>query len=221
MPTIANEDPPLHDRYRELIASFYSPARIAGHEPRIRRSLRRDSSTPGSADGHVELVEQFAGPLPLLVTVDVLGPRPRPTGRLRPMEQPCIRRRRQPHGRPTLGRDTTQRGRDAAVLRHRATRAPRTTTRRPHHRRRHCADPRPRRPAVAHRHGRGPVHLPAAVRRWDRDDNQTLDRSAPPAHPPPRPIRPAPRRPVAHPRRCRGSAPSGHPGPGPLPARHL
>jgi len=72
MPTIANEDPPTHDRYRELITAFYTPARIAGHEPRIRQICEQLVDT-WLADGHVELVEQFAGPLPLLVTVDVLG----------------------------------------------------------------------------------------------------------------------------------------------------
>jgi cytochrome P450 len=72
MPTIANEDPPLHDRYRELIISFYSPARIAEHEPRIRQ-ICEDLVDAWLGDEHVELVEQFAGPLPLLVTVDVLG----------------------------------------------------------------------------------------------------------------------------------------------------
>jgi cytochrome P450 len=71
VPTIANEDPPLHDRYRELVAPFYAPSRIAGFEPRIKAHCERLLDA-WVGDGHVELVERFAGPLPLLVTVDLM-----------------------------------------------------------------------------------------------------------------------------------------------------
>src|SRR5262245_58344576 len=72
VPTITNEDPPLHDRYRELVAPFYTPARVATYEPRIREICDQlvDSWLH---DGHVDFIERFAAPLPLLVTIDVLN----------------------------------------------------------------------------------------------------------------------------------------------------
>jgi cytochrome P450 len=72
VPTITNEDPPLHDRYRELVAPFYAPAHIATYEPRIR-DICDELIDAWPADGDVEFLEQFAGPLPLLVTIDLLG----------------------------------------------------------------------------------------------------------------------------------------------------
>jgi cytochrome P450 len=71
VPTITNEDPPRHDRYRELVAPFYAPTSMAKYEPGVRATCER-LVDEWIADGRVEFVRQFAGPLPLLVTVDVL-----------------------------------------------------------------------------------------------------------------------------------------------------
>jgi cytochrome P450 len=71
VPTITNEDPPRHDRYRELVAPFYSPSSMTKYEPHVREICERLVHSWIST-GNVEFVKEFAGPLPLLVTVDVL-----------------------------------------------------------------------------------------------------------------------------------------------------
>jgi cytochrome P450 len=71
VPTITNEDPPLHDRYREIVAPFYTPGRVATYEP-IIRTICEQLVDEWPTDGSIEFVQQFAGPLPLLVTVELL-----------------------------------------------------------------------------------------------------------------------------------------------------
>lgn len=72
MPVITDTDRPLHDRIRGLVNKAFTPRRVTGMEPRIHEiaSELLDGLAP---DGHGDLVERFAWPLPLRVIGDLLG----------------------------------------------------------------------------------------------------------------------------------------------------
>ena len=55
-------DPPEHREYRRLLNRFFSKAGLARHEPAIR-SIARSLVEGFAADGHAEIVHDFAGPL--------------------------------------------------------------------------------------------------------------------------------------------------------------
>lgn len=65
-------DPPVHTRHRKLISKALSPRRVRELEPHIRQI------TDGLVDkfaskGQVDLLPEFAVPLPVMVIADVLG----------------------------------------------------------------------------------------------------------------------------------------------------
>ncbi len=70
--SLLNADPPLHGRQRSLVNRGFTPRRIRDTEPLIR-SLSHDLIDRFAANGQVDLVGQFAVPLPLLVIADRLG----------------------------------------------------------------------------------------------------------------------------------------------------
>lgn len=57
-----DSDPPEHREYRRLLNRFFSRAGLARHEPAIR-SIARSLIDGFAADGHAEIVRDFAGPL--------------------------------------------------------------------------------------------------------------------------------------------------------------
>jgi cytochrome P450 len=65
-------DPPDHQRHRKLVSPAFTPRRIAALEEQIATLARQllDSIEPGQP---VELAEEVAAPLPLLVIADLLG----------------------------------------------------------------------------------------------------------------------------------------------------
>ena len=70
-PTIADEDPPLHDAYRNIVAPFFTTSRLRRFVPQftgICESLieRWDMSQP------IDFIEEFASPLPLMAVAAVL-----------------------------------------------------------------------------------------------------------------------------------------------------
>ncbi|HEY3240466.1 MAG TPA: cytochrome P450 [Acidimicrobiia bacterium] len=65
-------DPPDHTPLRRVVASAFTPRRVAGLEPRVRALA--DGLVDGFvADGEVELVSRFAYPLPLAIIMELLA----------------------------------------------------------------------------------------------------------------------------------------------------
>ncbi len=72
VPTMLSADPPQQTRYRKLVSKAFTPKSIIDLEPAIRAITRRliDSWIH---DGGIELVEQFAVPLPVEVIARALA----------------------------------------------------------------------------------------------------------------------------------------------------
>jgi cytochrome P450 len=70
--TLLTNDPPDHRRYRGLVNKAFTPRRVAEWEPTIR-TITTELIDSFIDDGRVELVQQFAVPLPLTVIADALG----------------------------------------------------------------------------------------------------------------------------------------------------
>jgi cytochrome P450 len=65
-------DPPRHARLRGLISKAFTPRSVAELEPRIR-ALSQELAARMSPDSGVELVSEFALPLPMMVIAELLG----------------------------------------------------------------------------------------------------------------------------------------------------
>lgn len=65
-------DPPRHAKLRGLIARAFTPRAVAALEPRIRE-LARELLGAHVARGEMDLVADFAVPLPLMVIAEMLG----------------------------------------------------------------------------------------------------------------------------------------------------
>ena len=71
-PVLLFTDPPLHKRQRQLVSAAFSPKRIKQLEPEVRRLV--NELIDGFIDtGEVDLVPQFAIPLPMTVIAAMLG----------------------------------------------------------------------------------------------------------------------------------------------------
>lgn len=71
-PSIVYMDPPVHRRYRKLVSRAFTPRAVRSLEPRIRQ-LTEEVFAELGADDTVDLVEQIAVPVPLLMIADLLG----------------------------------------------------------------------------------------------------------------------------------------------------
>jgi cytochrome P450 len=65
-------DPPVHTRHRKLLSKALSPRRVRALEPHIR-TIAEDLLEGFADQGVVDLIPQFAVPLPVTVIADVLG----------------------------------------------------------------------------------------------------------------------------------------------------
>ncbi len=65
-------DPPVHTRYRRMIAPLFSPARLAHTEAFIEQEATR-LIDDFIADGECDFQEKFTDPLPLMVVSDLFG----------------------------------------------------------------------------------------------------------------------------------------------------
>lgn len=75
VPALLTADPPAHTRHRRLVQPAFTPRRIAHLEDVIRQ--RADELLDAVVDqGHVELIDDVAGPLPLLMIAEALGAEP-------------------------------------------------------------------------------------------------------------------------------------------------
>lgn len=65
-------DPPRHTKLRGLISKAFTPRSVAGLEPRVRE-ISRDLLDRVAGRGEMDLVADYAAPLPMLVIADMLG----------------------------------------------------------------------------------------------------------------------------------------------------
>ena len=72
VPVLLGADPPAHTRQRNLVNRAFSPPRVRQIEDSIR-DIAEKLVDAFVDDGHVELVKQFAVPLPLTVIAHALG----------------------------------------------------------------------------------------------------------------------------------------------------
>jgi cytochrome P450 len=72
IPTLLTNDPPSHTRYRKLVSRAFTPRRVASWQPSIDR-LSNELIDGFAETGSVELVSEFAIPLPVRVIADALG----------------------------------------------------------------------------------------------------------------------------------------------------
>jgi len=72
VPTLVDNDPPDHTRFRGLINKAFTPRRIAEREPYIRE-LANGLIDKFVKDGQADIVEQFSHPLASMVIADILG----------------------------------------------------------------------------------------------------------------------------------------------------
>lgn len=71
-PVLLFTDPPLHKRQRQLVSAAFSPKRVKQLEPEVRRLV--DELIDGFIDkGEIDLVPEFAIPLPMTVIATMLG----------------------------------------------------------------------------------------------------------------------------------------------------
>jgi cytochrome P450 len=68
-------DPPRHTHLRAIILRAFTPRSIAGLEPRVRELSREllDPVLARGAQGEMDLVRDYSGPLPALVIAEMLG----------------------------------------------------------------------------------------------------------------------------------------------------
>ena len=107
MPFI-DRDPPDHDRLRRVATRFFgppdSPGLVSGQEPEIRRQIDiLMGAFPES--GEVDLVDDFAYPLPVAVICRLLGVPPADEPQFRVWAGAVVRRTRrgEPGGQPGRG----------------------------------------------------------------------------------------------------------------------
>ncbi|MFL6139754.1 MAG: cytochrome P450 [Frankiaceae bacterium] len=76
-PSMLAVDPPDHTRYRRLVSKVLTPRALAELEPRIEQLaselLAGMEHRARAGDGVVDLIEAYAGPLPVAVIAEILG----------------------------------------------------------------------------------------------------------------------------------------------------
>lgn len=65
-------DPPRHSKLRAIITKAFTPRSVAQLEPRIRE-LSRELLAPALERGEIELIGEYASPLPTMVIAEMLG----------------------------------------------------------------------------------------------------------------------------------------------------
>jgi len=70
--TMLDSDPPVHTRLRRLVSRAFTPRRIKDIEPRIR-AIAAELLDRIAREGSFDLMDEFAGPLPVIVIAEMLG----------------------------------------------------------------------------------------------------------------------------------------------------
>jgi cytochrome P450 len=71
-PSMLAVDPPQHTRYRRLVSKVFTARAVAALEPRIEE-IADELLDRMKAKGSTDLVEDFAGPLPVRIIAEILG----------------------------------------------------------------------------------------------------------------------------------------------------
>ncbi|WP_122089830.1 cytochrome P450 [Halalkalicoccus subterraneus] len=71
--TMLFEDPPRHDELRGVVEDSFRPRAIRELEPRIRELTREILDDALEGEGEIDLVSEFAYPLPVVVIAELLG----------------------------------------------------------------------------------------------------------------------------------------------------
>jgi cytochrome P450 len=71
-PSMLNTDPPRHTQLRELVNKAFTPRMIARLEPRIRK-ITDELLDAVAQTGSIELIDDLATPLPVIVIAEILG----------------------------------------------------------------------------------------------------------------------------------------------------
>lgn len=69
-PSLLAVDPPVHNRYRKLVARIFTPRAVMALEPRMREIA---DSLLDELGNEVDLIEQYAAQLPLQIICEMLG----------------------------------------------------------------------------------------------------------------------------------------------------
>ncbi|KAK3305867.1 cytochrome P450 [Chaetomium strumarium] len=75
-PTFVDMDPPEHMRHRGMVQSWFAPEKVESMQPYIEKTvsdLLDRMKAKGCADGPVDLVEEFALPVPSYIIYTILG----------------------------------------------------------------------------------------------------------------------------------------------------
>jgi cytochrome P450 len=70
--TMLDSDPPVHTRLRRLVSRAFTPRRIKDIEPRIQ-AIANELLDRIAREGNFDLMDGFAGPLPVIVIAEMLG----------------------------------------------------------------------------------------------------------------------------------------------------
>jgi cytochrome P450 len=70
--TMLDSDPPVHTRLRRLVSRAFTPRRIKDIEPRIQ-AIAKELLDRIAREGNFDLMDEFAGPLPVIVIAEMLG----------------------------------------------------------------------------------------------------------------------------------------------------
>lgn len=71
-PSILNLDPPRHRQLRSFITQAFTPRTVANLAPRVREIINEQIDHV-AASGHMDLIEDLAYPLPVIVISELLG----------------------------------------------------------------------------------------------------------------------------------------------------
>ncbi len=72
-PSMLAVDPPDHTRYRRLVSKVFTPRAVAALEGRVEQIADELLDRMAARGGTVDLVEAYAGPLPVQVIAEILG----------------------------------------------------------------------------------------------------------------------------------------------------
>ncbi|MEZ7995657.1 MAG: cytochrome P450 [Aquiluna sp.] len=92
--SILDSEPPKHTRLRSLVMKAFNPKKIEGLRPEIERitaSLLDEAAKKHEAQGHFDLIADFAEPLPVKVIAHLLGFPEKDEHLLRPWSQAIVK----------------------------------------------------------------------------------------------------------------------------------
>jgi cytochrome P450 len=92
--SILDSEPPKHTRLRSLVMKAFNPKKIEGLRPEIERitaSLLDEAANKHEAQGHFDLIADFAEPLPVKVIAHLLGFPEKDEHLLRPWSQAIVK----------------------------------------------------------------------------------------------------------------------------------